>query len=174
MDGKITIPKIFGHITQVLIHKFWVFVYCCKFGIVWRGIKHDMSKFSYTEFWDSVRYYHRGSSPIPRLHEHKKYRPWLHHKGRNDHHSEYWHRYSNGTVFALKMPFDCVLEQVADWLGSTRAYGRNFDFDEELQWLQETTFYTFHKDTLDLTMEIIKGLKSGNLDLKALRKAYES
>lgn len=172
MEGKITLSKILGHTWQVLVHKFWVFWYCLKFGIIWRGLKHDLSKFSYKEFWPSVRYYHKGSSPIPRLHEHGCYGPWLHHKGKNDHHSEYWHRYSHGSVFPLKMSFNAVLEQVADWLGSTKAYHRTFDIAEELEWLEQTTFYNMHKDTAWLTKEILKGLQNNNLDLKALRKQY--
>lgn len=170
---KITLKKLLGHINQVLRHKFWVFICCCKFGIIWRGITHDLSKFSWAEFWPSVRYYQKGSSPIPRLHhEASEYRPWLHHRGRNDHHSEYWHRYTHGTFYALKMPFDCVLEQIADWIGSTRAYGREFDIDDEIQWLQSTSFYMMHEKTLELTLSILKGIRDNNLDLKQLKNDY--
>lgn len=60
------INAFFGHLKTVLIHKYWVFIYCCKLGIPWQGITHDLSKFSWTEFSESVKYYQGGKkSPIP-------------------------------------------------------------------------------------------------------------
>lgn len=60
--------NVIGHLKTILLHKFWVFVYCCKLGIPWQGITHDMSKFSWTEFSESVRYYQGGKeSPIPSI-----------------------------------------------------------------------------------------------------------
>ena len=49
--------KFFGHLKTVLTHKWWVFKYACKLGIPWQGFMHDMSKFSPTEFFESVKYY---------------------------------------------------------------------------------------------------------------------
>lgn len=54
---KITLPKIFKHLHLVNKHKWYVFKYCCKAGIPWRGLVHDLSKYSPTEFFDSVKYY---------------------------------------------------------------------------------------------------------------------
>ena len=51
------IKNFFGHLKTILIHKYWVFVYCHKLGITWQGIIHDLSKFSWTEFSESVKYY---------------------------------------------------------------------------------------------------------------------
>ena len=60
------VEKILGHLKTVLTHKWYVFIYCCKLGIPWQGIKHDLSKFSWTEFSESVKYYQGGEkSPIP-------------------------------------------------------------------------------------------------------------
>ena len=45
----------FGHIKNILVHKWWVFYYAYKFGIPWRGFMHDWSKFHPIEFWESVK-----------------------------------------------------------------------------------------------------------------------
>ena len=52
--------KIFKHTKLVIKHKWVVFKLCCKIGIPWRGFMHDWSKFSPTEFWESIKYY-RGN-----------------------------------------------------------------------------------------------------------------
>ena len=51
------IKNCFLHFKKICIHKYWVGYYCFKLGIPWRGIKHDLSKFSPIEFWESVKYY---------------------------------------------------------------------------------------------------------------------
>ena len=57
--------NFFGHLRNILVHKWWVFYYACKFGIPWRGFMHDWSKFHPTEFFESVKYYQGTLSPIP-------------------------------------------------------------------------------------------------------------
>ena len=56
--------KIINHIVLVTKHKWLVFKFCCKIGLPWRGFMHDWSKFSPTEFWESVKYYNGSMSPI--------------------------------------------------------------------------------------------------------------
>ena len=58
------IKNCFLHFKKICIHKYWVGYYCFKLGIPWRGIKHDLSKFSPIEFWESVEYYQGTSSTI--------------------------------------------------------------------------------------------------------------
>ena len=75
------------HFKKICIHKYWVAHYCFKCGLYWRGIKHDMSKFSPIEFWESVKYYQGDRSPIDAAKEDKGWSAaWMHHKGRNTHH----------------------------------------------------------------------------------------
>ena len=60
-------------------------------GIPLQGIIHDNSKYSFTEFFISAKFYTGTYSPI--MDERKIYgysKVWLHHKGRNKHHYEYW------------------------------------------------------------------------------------
>lgn len=134
------IKNIIKHFKIVCIHKFWVGYYCFKCGLYWRGIKHDMSKFSPVEFFESVKYYTGTSSPIDKCKKEKGYsEAWLHHRGRNDHHYEYWtDNYDKGGV-ALLMPLNCVIETVCDYLGAGRAYYGNdkFTYTKELIWYLE-------------------------------------
>lgn len=152
IDTRITFRKVFGHLKTILVHKWWVFYYACKLGIPWRGIKHDMSKFSPVEFWESVRYWDGKSSPIPRRKADKGYSlAWQHHKGRNPHHYEYWIDYLDQGGIPIKMPWNDLLELVADYLGAGRAYlGKEFSLQKELTWWEQKRQNEkpkIHKDT---------------------------
>lgn len=82
--------KIFKHFYKICKHKFYVGKYCFMAGIPFRGIKHDMSKFSPIEFFEGAKYYQGSRSPIEACKENNEYsKAWLHHKGCNPHHYEY-------------------------------------------------------------------------------------
>ena len=128
--------KTIQHFLKICKHKYWVFYYCNKAGIPWRGIVHDMSKFSPIEFFESVKYYQGSSSPIDACKKANGWSAaWLHHKGRNKHHYEYWQdNFDNGGV-PLKMPYKDVLELICDYLGAGKAYqGKNFTLQGEKIW----------------------------------------
>lgn len=130
------IKNAFKHFGKICQHKKWVFHYCHRAGITWRGIKHDLSKFSPTEFWESVKYYQGTSSPIDAAKKAKGWsKAWMHHKGRNTHHYEYWvDNHDNGGK-PLIMPFKDTLELLCDYLGAGRAYmGKNFSYTAEHKW----------------------------------------
>ena len=55
---------ILKHLKTVLIHKWYVFKECVSCGIIWQGIIHDLSKFSFTEFISSAKYFQGNRSPI--------------------------------------------------------------------------------------------------------------
>lgn len=91
MKCKNYIINTFRHFKKVCTHKRWVFYYCCKVGIPFQGLVHDLSKLSPTEFWESVKYYQGTSSPIDACKKENGWSAaWMHHKGRNKHHYEYW------------------------------------------------------------------------------------
>lgn len=130
--------KALKHLKTILRHKFWVGYFCFKCGLYWQGITHDLSKFSPTEFIESVKYYDGTRSPIDVCKEKNKYSSaWLHHKGRNKHHYEHWtDNYDKGTE-AIKMPWRYALEMICDYLGAGVAYGggiKNFSMEKELEW----------------------------------------
>ena len=138
VEPKITLKNVWLHFKKICTHKYWVAKYCFKAGLVWQGITHDLSKFSWTEFWESVKYYQGSRSPINAAKEDQGYSlAWQHHKGRNKHHYEYWtDKYDDGTV-ALEMPYKYAVELICDWYGAARAYtgnrGKDF-YQKELAW----------------------------------------
>ena len=117
--------RFFGHLSTVLRHKMKVFTHCCKAGIPWRGIMHDMSKFSPTEFLPGVRFFLGTRSPNEA--ERAEYgfsRAWMHHKGRNRHHFEYWTDYDRVTrlMTPVKMPLVFVKEMFCDRVAASKIY----------------------------------------------------
>lgn len=134
--GEFSKSNAFKHFKTIMIHKWWVFVYCCRCGLIWRGIKHDLSKFSPTEFRESIKYYTGTRSPIDVCKEQNGYsRAWQHHKGRNTHHYEHWtDNYDTGTT-SIQMPLEDAMEMICDYLGAARAYmGKNFTYEAEYDW----------------------------------------
>lgn len=107
-----------------------------KCGCGWRGLWHDMSKFSPTEFWESVKYYTGTSSPIDACKKDKGVSmAWMHHKGRNPHHYEYWMDNFDHGGEAKEMPWKYKVEMICDYLGAARAYmGKKFSYKAELDW----------------------------------------
>jgi hypothetical protein len=95
-----------------------------------------MSKFSPTEFWESVKYYQGNRSPIDACKEENGISyAWMHHKGRNTHHYEYWQdNFDNGGQ-PVRMPYEDAVEMLCDFLGAGRAYmGKDFTFKKEYEW----------------------------------------
>lgn len=139
MKGKIKMYKfenIKNHFIKICIHKKWVLYYCIKAGIPIQGILHDISKFSPIEFWEGVKYYQGTSSPIDACKKEKGWSAaWLHHKGRNKHHYEYWQdNFDNGGT-PIKMPLKYKKEMLCDYLGAGKAYyGNNFTYEKEFAW----------------------------------------
>ena len=83
------ITNAIKHFNLINRHRWLVFKLCCKAGIPYRGLVHDLSKYSFTEFWESAKYYNGNMSPILFAKKKQGYsKAWLHHKGRNKHHAE--------------------------------------------------------------------------------------
>ena len=119
---------LFDHLRTVNTHRRLVRHYCLKLGLVWQGLTHDLSKYSPTEFWRSVKYYQGNRSPndAERIANGVSL-SWLHHKGRNRHHFEYWIDYclrEDGSVYigGCKMPKRYVAEMFCDRIAACRVY----------------------------------------------------
>ncbi len=117
-----------AHLHTVTRHRRLVRSYCLKLGLVWQGLTHDLSKFSPVEFWRGCKYYQGWRSPNDqeRL-ENGVSLAWLHHKGRNRHHFEYWIDYcrrEDGTIYigGCKMPKKYVAEMFCDRIAACRVY----------------------------------------------------
>ena len=126
------VKNFFSHLFLVIRHKNRVLINCARCGILWRGLVHDLSKFSPEEFFESVKYFQGNRSPIGACRRATgQSRAWLHHKGRNKHHIEYWID-EECTVQPL-MPYEYAVECVCDKLAATRIYlGKNYTSDMPL------------------------------------------
>jgi hypothetical protein len=134
--------NFFNHLTTICKHKHYVRQYCWQAGLYKQGILHDLSKFMPIEFIEGVKYYQGNRSPIDACKEKNGYsKAWLHHKGRNPHHYEYWIDNLDNGGQALIMPYKYALELVCDYLGAGRAYMKdNFTYEAEYYWwLQKKT-----------------------------------
>ena len=101
--------KIWNHFRTITYHKYLVAKGCFRVGLFWQGLRHDLSKYSPTEFLAGIKYYQGTRSPNNAEREEKGYSAaWLHHKGRNRHHYEYWTDYSieagAGIIAPVPMP----------------------------------------------------------------------
>ena len=84
--------NFFRHLHTVNKHRFKVFIHCVKAGIFFQGLVHDLSKYHPTEFFIGVKYFQGTRSPNDAEREEKGLSTaWIHHKGRNKHHFEYWY-----------------------------------------------------------------------------------
>lgn len=164
------VKNIFKHFKLVCTHKYYVYQNCVKAGLVWRGIKHDMSKFSPTEFFESVKYFDGSRSPIDVCKEANGYsKAWMHHKGRNTHHYEYWQdNFDNGGQ-SLEMPYEDALELICDYLGAGKAYMKdNFTYDSEYDWWlnkasKPLAMHPHTKNFIDTMLSVIKQEKSNDV-----------
>lgn len=117
------IEKGIKHFKLITAHKILVFKYCIKAGIFWRGFMHDWSKYSPTEFLESAKYYTGTGSAINECKKDKGYsNAWLHHKGRNKHHYEYWVDSLDKGGLPLVIPYEYALEMCCDMLAAGKIY----------------------------------------------------
>lgn len=132
------LKKIIKHIILVSKHKWVVFKLCTKVGIPLQGIVHDISKFSYTEFSESVKYYTGRKSPIVGAREAQGYSKAYYHHKRNKHHIEYWLDLENSVAVPV-IPYKYALEMVCDNLAAGIVYnGKNWKQDTQLKyWLEQ-------------------------------------
>ncbi len=80
-----------GHLHTINHHRRLVRQGCFRMGLYWQGLTHDLSKYARVEFSTGVRYYQGTRSPNTAEREEKGWsEAWMHHKGRNRHHWEYW------------------------------------------------------------------------------------
>jgi len=114
--------KVVGHFCTITHHKWLVFKLCVRAGIPWRGFMHDWSKYSPTEFWESVKYYTGKRSPIFYCKQENGYsKAWLHHKGRNKHHYEYWYDYTAPEQTPI-IPYKYAVEMICDTFAAGITY----------------------------------------------------
>lgn len=126
--------RAWKHFRTISRHKIIVMKHCFQVGLYRQGLLHDLSKYSPTEFLVGCRYYQGIQSPNNAERKDKGYSSaWLHHKGRNKHHYEYWMDYSMNPkegIVGLKMPVRYVVEMFLDRIAASKVYQGNAYTDE--------------------------------------------
>ncbi len=149
-----------NHFCTITSHKILVMKGCFKVGLYRQGLLHDLSKYSPTEFLVGCKYYQGDKSPNGIEREKLGYSSaWLHHKGRNKHHLEYWLDYGmnktsggareHGGICGMKMPVNYVVEMYIDRVCASKNYLKErYTSDCPLQYYSTgKEFYIMHEDT---------------------------
>ncbi|MBP3922707.1 MAG: catalase [Ruminiclostridium sp.] len=159
------VNNIKGHFNTITSHKKEVMRLCFKLGLYKQGIMHDLSKYSPQEFLSGVIYYTGNKSPntlekqMTGMSE-----AWLHHKGRNKHHYEYWidHGSEPGSpIRGMRMPVRYVVEMFCDRIAAGKVYYKDKYHDgRPLEYfLKGQHRYTMHPDTKRLLGKLLVMLK---------------
>ena len=131
--------KPWQHFKTITKHRWLVMLGCFRVGLYRQGLTHDLSKYAPTEFWMGARYYQGNRSPNAAEREDKGYsEAWMHHKGRNRHHFEYWTDLSpvTRTYEPVDMPVRYLCEMVADRIAACKTYqGASYTDASALQYL---------------------------------------
>lgn len=117
--------KAWKHFCTITRHRWLVRQGCFRVGLYWQGMTHDLSKYSPTEFRIGARYWQGSRSPNAAEREEKGYsEAWMHHKGRNRHHYEYWTDMSRATrcYESVEMPRKFLVEMVMDRRAACMTY----------------------------------------------------
>ncbi len=161
---------VIGHFKTITHHKLLVMKYCFKAGLYWRGLTHDLSKYSPTEFIMGAKYYQGNRSPNNAEREDRGYSSaWLHHKGRNKHHIEYWTDYALGSekkIVPVKMPNVYVAEMFCDRIAASRVYQKeNYtDAHPYEYFMQSKEQSVIHPETKKLLIKLLTILKDNGED----------
>lgn len=152
--------KAWKHFCTITHHKFLVMRGCFAVGLYRQGLLHDLSKYTPTEFFVGCRYYQGTMSPNNAEREAIGYSSaWLHHKGRNKHHLEYWIDYGvpekkDGKIehkglCGMKMPIRYVVEMYIDRMAASKNYQKEkYRNDSPLKYYENgRQFHVLHDDT---------------------------
>ena len=146
------IKNYWYHFKKIMTHKYYVFVECMEYGLIWQGLVHDLSKFRPSEF-RLGQFYASNQSPINLEKQKCGYSiSWIEHTNRNKHHWEYWVDRTNGKIAPI--PEKYVKEMVCDTIAASRAYtGKDWKPEILLEYMQ--TKCTWPDEIKDLTMPLI-------------------
>ena len=154
-----------GHLHTVNSHRRLVRKYCFKLGLYRQGMMHDLSKYSPSEFIPGVKYYqdgHRSPNNAQREDEGVS-KAWLHHKGRNKHHLEYWIDYATdgSGMCGMKMPIQYVIEMFCDRVAASKTYrGAAYrDSDPYDYYAHSVDHYIIHPDTAAALESLLRILR---------------
>lgn len=142
------------HFRTITKHRHMVMGYCLRVGLIRQGLCHDLSKYSPTEFLQGARYYQGNRSPNARAREDVGYSTaWMHHKGRNKHHYEYWTDVPPGghDYQSVPMPTRYLVESVMDRIAASKVYrGKDYTDGDALAYMdRERAADKLHPETYE-------------------------
>ena len=117
--------KAWQHFKTITHHRWLVRGGCFRVGLYWQGLTHDLSKYTPTEFLVGARFFQGNRSPNAAERDEKGYsEAWMHHKGRNRHHYEYWTDLNKSTLRyeSVPMPRRYLVEMVMDRIAACKTY----------------------------------------------------
>lgn len=128
---------IIKHFITITRHRHKVMHFCFRCGLYKQGLLHDLSKYSFVEFFNGAKYYQGTASPHHLERQAKGYsEAWMHHFGRNKHHGEYWLDFNKelGKYAPVPMPDRYIAESICDRIAasmiySKKNYTRNVPYD---------------------------------------------
>ena len=161
--------KFWGHLSTVTRHRRRVIAHCARAGILWQGLRHDLSKYSPTEFWQGVKFFDGTHSPTEDERRTLGYSlAWMHHKGRNRHHWEYWTDYSMAQMryVPVPMPRRYMAEMICDRIAASKIYnGERYTDACPLAYLQRGKMHDhMHPDTQALLARFLTQLRDEEED----------
>ena len=169
------------HFITITKHRHVVIKHCRKAGIFWQGLRHDLSKSTPTEFIPGAKYYTGTRSPNEGERELYGYSlAWIHHKGRNKHHFEYWTDYSpvSKVVEPVKMPMRYVAEMFCDRVAAGKIYnGDKYTDKSPIEYFMRAKGRrVIHPETSDLLEELLTMLaeKGEDYTFKHIRELLKN
>lgn len=182
--------KHWQYFKYVLIHKWYVFVWCCHYRIPLAGIVHDWSKFRLSEWGPYADFFYGGPWPE---HHYGDWRyllgdkftqawaqrrfdvAWNHHQKRNPHHYQYWILHEDsGAVACLPMPDRYRREMLADWRGAGMAINGK---DDTRNWyLKNRTNMLMHPDTrhwVEWELDLLADIDGETVSLADLESSHD-
>lgn len=159
--------KLYGHFKTITKHKLLVTRLCMRCGLYKQGLLHDISKYSWVEFHAGVTYFQGNRSPIDKEKEVLGYSlGWLHHKGRNRHHWEYWLDNSKDGIKPIRMPVCFIIEMFCDRVAASKIYYKKaYNDDIPLQYFMNGYDYVIMEQaSKDLIQHLLTYLSQNGLD----------
>lgn len=159
--------KLLKHMKTITKHKILVGRLCFRIGLYKQGLLHDLSKYSPTELLTGLRYYQGDKSPNSAERAILGYSlSWLHHKGRNKHHWEYWVDFTRDGLKPAKMPERYVLEMFCDRVAASMVYrGKDYQDNYPLIYYNGGKHsYIMHPDTRKMLETLLNYLNEHGLD----------
>ncbi|MCR5673087.1 MAG: DUF5662 family protein [Lachnospiraceae bacterium] len=160
------------HFLTVNEHRRAVRQGCFRVGLYYQGLTHDLSKYSPREFLVGAKYYQGFRSPNNAEREAKGYsEAWMHHKGRNKHHYEYWQDYrasqdrnrEDHIIEPKRMPKRYLVEMYVDRVAAAQVYNKgHYTCDIPLKYYKKADYTNLIEDHTRAELEKLLKMLASN------------